>query len=115
VWLLQNGYEVFRSVSPFGAVDLVAIDASGSILLIDVTSTVPYKLANGEIRISNSNYAAKKRRAAETGVHLTILTVNPLDNSCKLYPTDGLWGHLDAPKGRAAGKAPAKGKPRKGA
>jgi hypothetical protein len=35
VWLLDNGYEVFRNVSPCGD-DLVAISAEGEIIRLDV-------------------------------------------------------------------------------
>ena len=35
VWLMDMGYEVFRNVSPYGPVDLVAIK-DGATLLLDV-------------------------------------------------------------------------------
>jgi len=36
-WLLEQGYQVFRNVSPAGPVDLVAFDTeTGEIVLIDV-------------------------------------------------------------------------------
>jgi hypothetical protein len=38
LWLLEQGYEVFRNVSPFGHVDVVALK-DGQVTLIDVTQT----------------------------------------------------------------------------
>lgn len=36
-WLLEQGYEVFRNVSPFGAVDIIARHPeTGELFLIDV-------------------------------------------------------------------------------
>lgn len=45
-WLLSQGYEVFRNVSPFGAVDLISMDPETHELnLIDV-KTIP----NGQVK-----------------------------------------------------------------
>jgi hypothetical protein len=42
VWLLDNGYEVFRNVSAHGNVDVVAIDSEGRVRLIDIKSASSY-------------------------------------------------------------------------
>jgi Holliday junction resolvase-like predicted endonuclease len=50
-WLLTQGYEVFRNVSPHGVADIIAINfETGERLLIDVKSTYfgGYKIATGE-------------------------------------------------------------------
>lgn len=36
-WLLSNGYEVFRNISPFGLSDVIA-QKGGTILMLDVKS-----------------------------------------------------------------------------
>lgn len=35
-WLIEQGYEVFRSVSPSSRADIVAVDKHGLVVLIDV-------------------------------------------------------------------------------
>lgn len=62
-WLLKNGYEVFRNVSPHGLIDILAIK-EGSLTKIDVKSS--YVEENtGKIRMQ---YASNEQ--AEIGVRV---------------------------------------------
>lgn len=51
-WLLAEGYEVFRNISPYGLADIIAWK-DGKMLLLDVKSTVahlsPEQLAVGVV------------------------------------------------------------------
>lgn len=41
IWLLNNGYEVFRNMSQHGAIDLIAVNEN-EILLLDVKTAPQY-------------------------------------------------------------------------
>ncbi len=59
-WLLNQGYEVFRNVSPFGDVDIIAM-RDGKTLLIDVKSahyTVRGEVSPESNRLKASQVAA---------------------------------------------------------
>jgi hypothetical protein len=49
-WLLEQGYEVFRSVTPTGPIDLVAVN-SEHILLFDVKVVRTYRKNDGSVGI----------------------------------------------------------------
>lgn len=52
IWLVKEGYEVFRNISPHGACDIVAFknDFSEKIL-IDVKTTTVYRTADKKLKI----------------------------------------------------------------
>lgn len=67
-WLLNQGYEVFRNVSPHGAVDIIAMNPeTNEITLIDVKTT-------------NNNYILKK----ESLNNIRYLSVNYDTGECSL-------------------------------
>jgi len=68
VWLLKQGYEVFRNVSQHGEVDLIALDPeTKEILLIDVkTAPVGNKKVNPAIQILEYDQIADTCTLRET-------------------------------------------------
>ncbi len=72
-WLLQQGYEVFRNVSPFGAIDLIACDpVSHEMVKVDVKTCTP----SGEARQSLTYLFGKKDKRVK------LLFVDPATNQC---------------------------------
>jgi Holliday junction resolvase-like predicted endonuclease len=82
VWLLDRGYEVFRNVSPFGIIDIVAIK-NGQTFLFDVKQ--------GKIGINPSSRRLSDEQI-EKGVR--CLNVYP-DMTCEI-------GMEDSPRGQIA-------------
>ena len=68
-WLLKNGYDVFRNVSPHGPIDLVAVK-EGVSLFFDVKS-------------ATTGFPSKTLEQHRLGVR--ILSVRP-DGSCEMQP-----------------------------
>lgn len=58
-WLLKNGYEVFKNVSPTGKADLIALK-NGNTILIDVTKSNKYYHKDGKISFSRNSIKEKK-------------------------------------------------------
>ncbi len=83
IWLLKQGYDVFRNVSQHGAIDIIAI-RDGKVLYIDVTVAYRYSVASGESKLSTGNYFARRQAAKRAGVKLSIILVDSLDDSCSM-------------------------------
>lgn len=66
VWLIENGYEVFRNISQYGPIDLIAIK-DGEIIKIDVTTANLYKKADGGRTLCFAKEKLKK------GCHVMIV------------------------------------------
>ena len=58
-WLLKNGYEVFRNVSPTGKADLIALKDNQTIL-IDVTKAKKYYDKDGNLSFGKNVIKEKK-------------------------------------------------------
>ncbi len=72
-WLLQQGYEVFRNVSPYGAIDIIACDPmSHHLVKIDVKTCTPA----GKSREALADSYAKK------DARVRLLFVDPETNEC---------------------------------
>jgi Holliday junction resolvase len=76
LWLLDQGYDVFRNISAHGKVDIVAI-RDGEITLIDVKTMGKAKLKNGTIA-----YMISPRSAAMRAAGIRLLAVNPATGEC---------------------------------
>ena len=75
-WLISQGYEVFRNLSPVGPVDLIAMQKDGKIIKIDVKTALPnerytYRLSRVQIMLN---------------VHMLIVT---LEEDCRLIRPPG--------------------------
>lgn len=88
VWLLENGYEVFRNVSHFGLIDLVAIKED-EVLRIDVKATA---ISNKTGKPSISSYNLSK---AQKDLGIIRLNVYP-DMSCEIVSAISIVGRADA-------------------
>lgn len=82
-WLLSQGYEVFRNVSPFGDVDIVALQ-NGASFLFDVKT--PCYRKNGEVLP-----ALLRQSQIERGV--IPLYVLP-DGDCRIEPNPATLEHV---------------------
>ncbi len=70
-WLLKQGYEVFRNVSPHGKIDIIAIHPdTGEILYIDV-KTIAEELGN------------KGWRKGNMPANIKLLAVDIERNTCR--------------------------------
>lgn len=75
-WLLRQGYDVFRNVSPHGKIDIVAI-REGEVTFVDVKTIGHTKLKDGSIvfRIS-------KRPEIMALAGIRLLAVHPMSGEC---------------------------------
>lgn len=69
IWLMDNGYEVFRAVSQHGLVDLVALK-DGQVTLIDVKSAT-IRATGNSLRLTPSGYLSEAQRTM--GVRLLLV------------------------------------------
>ena len=76
-WLLQQGYEVFRNVSPYGPYDIIAIK-DDIIEKIDVKTASCYTTINGKLRFYKG---AKSQQGAKMLIYC--------------YEMDKLWWKED--------------------
>jgi len=69
-WLLTQGYEVFKNITPSGKIDIIAVK-SNEMHLIDVALCLKSK--------GKDKYSDNKKRAAVEGAHLGIKILCVLD------------------------------------
>ena len=75
VWLWKQGYEVFRNCGSTGKVDMVAVDPSGEVILIDV-KTLNYACgSNGKNKMP--------RTPCQKDAGIVLLGYNPNTNECR--------------------------------
>lgn len=73
-WLLEKGYEVFRNVSPFGPVDIIAMDPNTQdIIFVDVKTKHPSHKDN--------------LRRASIPDYVKVLTYEPTSGEIVLNPS----------------------------
>ena len=53
-WLLEQGYEVFRNVSPHGSIDIIARHPkTEELMFVDVKTGIKYTCKDGRVRYSH--------------------------------------------------------------
>ena len=73
-WLWDRGYEVFKNCGCTGAVDLIAMNKTGDIKLIDVKSFMPQQRPEG-MKVPQSKANHRSHEQKKIGVQL--LGFNP--------------------------------------
>lgn len=76
-WLLNQDFEVFKNVSPYGAADLIAKDKAGHLIQIDV-KTQSYSKTGHALKYKHNGQKVREKELK--GVK--ILCVN-YDGSCR--------------------------------
>lgn len=74
-YLLLQGYDVFRNVSPHGEVDVIARDRdTGELLCFDVKTATPYRLKTEPEREHATAGSLSKKQIAQGVLRLVVVS-----------------------------------------
>lgn len=78
LWLLKQGFEVFRNVGSDGPADLVALDReTGAVTKIDVKTRTAYATKNGEVVSWSSGL-----KNYQLAIGVRLLVADPATGTC---------------------------------
>lgn len=85
-FLIKEGYEVFRNVSPHGLVDLIARNpTTKELILIDVKTGSYNTLTDGTVKYCDAFPATKQKLKDLKENDIKVLAVNGNTGDCKFY------------------------------